>query len=410
MNNHTIDIEKAKEYFGKIIEEQLFRIERIRRDEEWIDYSKIKPIIIGIAGGDGIGPYITKYAEKVLRILMKDEIEEGLIELKRIEGLTLENRIKAMKAVPDEVLEEIKKCHVLLKGPTTTPSEGDPWPNIESANVALRRELDLFANVRPVKNPFEGIDWIFFRENTEGEYLLGSKGLDIGKDLSIDFKVITEPGAERIIRLAFQYAKEHGLNRVTVVTKSNVVKKTDGRFIRVAERIAKEYPEVRWDHWFIDIIAAKLLDPERRRDFKVFVLPNLYGDIITDEAAQLQGGVGTAGSANIGRKYAMFEAIHGSALRMVREGRVKYTDPRSILRATAMLLRHIGFKEKGDRLDKALDICGIFERKIMVTGHHNGATTEEFVKYLVWTLHDPDLDKKWEEYHRKIIQPTSNGG
>jgi isocitrate dehydrogenase (NAD+) len=297
--------------------------------EDWIDYRQVKPIVIGIVGGDGIGPMICQQAERILQFLLQEEVKEGMVKFRVIEGLTIENRVKEMKTIPDDVLAEIKKCHVILKGPTTTPKKGDPWPNLESANVAMRRELDLFANVRPVKIPEQGIDWTFFRENTEGAYVLGSQGVDVTDDLAIDFKVITTPGAERIIRLAFDYAKKNDINKVTVVTKANVVKATDGKFLEVAEAVAKEYPEVEWDDWFIDIMTAKLVDPNRRTQFRVMVLPNLYGDIITDEAAQFQGGVGTAGSANIGKRYAMFEPIHGSAPRMVQEGRAEYADPSS---------------------------------------------------------------------------------
>ncbi|MCD6127566.1 MAG: isocitrate/isopropylmalate dehydrogenase family protein [Methanomicrobia archaeon] len=392
------EIERAKEHFGKILMEQLERVERMKKDEGWIDYSKLKPIIIGFVGGDGIGPYIAKEAKRVLEFLLKDEIAEGKIEMRTIEGLTIENRAKVMKAIPDDVLEEIKKCHVILKGPTTTPKKGDPWPNIESANVAMRRELDLFANVRPVKVPEEGIDWIFFRENTEGAYILGRKGIDVTEDLAIDFKAITTQGSERIIRMAFEYAKKNNINRVTVVTKANVVKKTDGKFLEVAEKVAKEYPEVEWDDWFIDIMTAKLIDPTRRTQFRVIVAPNLYGDIITDEAAQFQGGVGTAGSANIGKRYAMFEAIHGSAPRMVKEGRAKYADPSSIMRAAAMLLNHIGYTDKAKKLEMALDICGQYERKLKITGHSDGVTNTEFADYVMETIKDPDLEKKWKSY------------
>ena len=266
----------------------------------------------------------------------------------------------------------------------------------------MRRELDLFANVRPVKIPQEGIDWVFFRENTEGAYILGSKGINVTEDLAMDFKVITTQGAERIIRLAFEYAKKNNINRVTVVTKANVVKTTDGKFLEIAEKVAKDYPEVKWDDWFIDIMTAKLLDPARRKDFRVIVLPNLYGDIITDEAAQLQGGVGTAGAANIGKRYAMFEAIHGTAPRMVQEGRAIYADPSSILRATVMLLQHIGYQEEAKKLDMALDICGIFERKVVITGRSDGATGEEFAKYVMKTIEDPQLEEKWRKYQEKL--------
>ncbi|MCD6081360.1 isocitrate/isopropylmalate dehydrogenase family protein [candidate division WOR-3 bacterium] len=394
-------IERAKEHFGKLLEEQLARVERLKQEEDWIDYTKLKPIIIGIVGGDGIGPYITKEAHRVLEFILKDDVANGKIEFRVIEGLTIENRARVMKAIPDDVLEEIKKCHVILKGPTTTPKKGDPWPNIESANVAMRRELDLFANIRPVRVPKEGIDWTFFRENTEGAYILGSCGIDVTDDLAIDFKVITTQGSERIIRMAFDYARKNGIDRVTAVTKANVIKRTDGKFLTVFYEIAKEYPEIKADDWFIDIMTAKLIDPYRRREFKVFVLPNLYGDILTDEAAQFQGGVGTAGSANVGKRYAMFEAIHGTAPRMVQEGRAIYADPSSIIRAAAMLLRHIGYTDEAKRLDMALDICGQYERKVVVTGRPNGATGSEFADYLMDTLNDKELEAKWQSYQQQ---------
>ncbi len=391
-------IEKAKKHFEIIVREQLERVKRLKSEKDWIDYSKLKPIIIGIVGGDGIGPEISKHAKTIFEFLLQDEVKDGKVELREIEGLTIENRAKVMKAIPDDILEEIIKCHVLLKGPTTTPRKGDKWPNIESANVSMRRELDLFANVRPVKVPELGIDWMFFRENTEGAYILGSKGVNITEDLSFDFKVITTQGADRIIRLAFDYAKKNNINRVTVVTKANVVKATDGKFLDMAEKIAKEYPEVEWDDWYIDIMTAKLIDPARQSQFKVLVAPNLYGDIITDEAAQIQGGVGTAGSANIGKRYSMFEAIHGSAPRMVEEGRLKYANPSSLIKASALLLNHIGFIEKAKKLEMALDICATYEKKLVITGRSNGATGEVFAKYIMETLQHLNLEEKWKSY------------
>ncbi len=397
-------INKAKEKFGVLLEEQLARVETMKKPIEKTDFAKLPSIVIGVCFGDGIGEVISKHAEHILAHVLKEEVDKGRIIFKEISGLTIENRARHNKAIPDDVLEQIKSCHVLLKGPTTTPQAGDPWPNIESANVAMRRYLDLFANVRPVKIPEEGIDWVFFRENTEGAYVLGSKGFDVSEDLSVDFKVITEQGAERIIRMAFEYAKANEKKRVTVVTKSNVVKTTDGRFSRVARRIAKGYPQITLDEWYIDIMTAKLLDPARRRDFQVMVLPNLYGDILTDEAAQIQGGVGTAGSANIGWKWAMFEAIHGSAPRMVKEGRAKYADPSSMIRAAAMLLRHIGYPEKAEKVEMALEICGQFERKVCITGRADGATGEDYARYLISWIDNPDLAKRWmEEVHKRQV-------
>jgi len=390
--NQTEAIERAKEHFAKLLEAQIKRVDRMKSGEDWADYSTLHPIIIGVVGGDGIGPYITEQAVRVLKYILADQIAEGRVELRDIPGLDIESRVKVMKALPDDVLNALKGCHVILKGPLTTPKKGDKWPNLESANVSMRRELDLFANVRPVKVPEKGIDWIFYRENTEGEYMLGSLGLSVTEDLAVDFKVITTPGAERIARLAFEYAKKNGINRVSAVTKANVIKATDGKFLETARRVASEYPDIQFDDWFVDIMAAKLVDEKRRKDFRVIVLPNLYGDILTDEAAEFQGGVGTAGSANIGKRYAMFEAIHGSAPRMVEEGRAVYADPASMMRASVMLLRHIGYVNQANRLEKALDICGQSEKKVAITGRSDGATGAQFADYVMQTLRNPALE------------------
>ncbi|UCF79496.1 MAG: isocitrate/isopropylmalate dehydrogenase family protein [Candidatus Eiseniibacteriota bacterium] len=396
----TEAIERAKQHFADLIERQLSRVEEMKQQQDWTDYGKLKPIIIGIIGGDGIGPYIAEEARRILEFLLNDELKSGKVEFRTIEGLTIENRAKHNKAIPDDVLAEIKKCHVTLKGPTTTPRKGDPWPNVESANVAMRKELDLFANVRPVRVPSQGIDWVFFRENTEGAYALGSDGLDVTPDLAMDFTVATSQGAERIIRVAFEHAKKNGINKVTLVTKANVVKTTDGKFLKIGQDIAKEYPGIECDDWYIDIMTAKLVDEKRRTQFKVMALPNLYGDILTDEAAEFQGGVGTAGSANIGKQYAMFEAIHGSAPRMVTENRAQYADPSSLIRAGAFLLSHIGFPEKGKALEMALDICGQYEKRLVMTGRSNGATSKEFGDYLMEKLEAPELEKKWKAFQK----------
>ncbi len=395
-----MNVDKAKNHFGELIEAQLKRIEHMKADKGWIDYGQVKPVIIGVIGGDGIGPYITAEAERVLEHLLKDEVAKGKVEFRFIEGLTIEKRSEVMKPIPDDVLEEIKKCHVTLKGPTTTPKKGDPWPNIESANVAIRKELDLFANVRPVRVSSQGIDWMFFRENTEGAYALGPFGVEVNDDLAMDFTVATKQGCERIIRLAFEYAKKNKKDRVTAVTKANVVKTSDGLFLKTFYEIAKEYPNINADDWFIDIMTAKLVDLKRRTQFQVLVLPNLYGDILTDEAAEFQGGVGTAGSANIGKHYAMFEAIHGSAPRMVKEGRTQYADPSSVIRAGAMLLNHIGYQKLGKHLEMALDICGQYEKKLVMTGRSTGAAGREFCDYIMKTMADPKLEKKWQDYQK----------
>ncbi len=379
-------ISEALAKFEALVREQLARNEKIKATKDFVDFDKLDKIVIGVCGGDGIGPIITKESARVLEYMLADDVKAGKVEFKVIDGLTIENRVAVMKAIPDDVLAELKECHVILKGPTTTPQAGDPWPNIESANVAMRKELDLFANVRPVKVPDQGIDWTFFRENTEGAYAVGSKGVNVTDELAMDFVVTTSEGSERIARIAYDYAKRNGKERVSIINKANVIKTTDGKFLRICKEIGKEYPEIITDEWYVDITTAKLIDEKRRKDFKVFILPNLYGDIITDEAAEFQGGVGTAGSANLGKRYAMFEAIHGSAPRMVREGRGQYADPCSMLRATVMLLSHIGKQKEADLLERALDICMFEEKKLTITGRDNGATCSDFGDYVMETV------------------------
>ena len=338
------ELELACAHFRALLEEQLSRVANM--DSTKTDFSQKETVTVGIIDGDGIGPIIMAQAVRVLEKLLADKITSGKIVIRPITGLTIENRLAQGKAVPEDVLAQIKACDVLLKGPTTTPMGG----KMESANVTLRRELDLYANVRPVCIPEEGIDWIFYRENTEGEYVLGSKGVDL-PGMAVDFKVTTDAGTRRIAKAAFDYAKNNGKNRVSIVTKANIMKKTDGKFTAICHEIAEDYPGITADDWYIDIMTANLVNPAIRNQFQVFVLPNLYGDIITDEAAQIQGGVGTAGSANIGDRFAMFEAIHGSAPRMIEEGLGNFANPASILKAEAMLLRHICCTEEAQKLE-----------------------------------------------------------
>ncbi len=375
-------IEAAVASFRALLEEQLERTEQMKKAAPAKDFANMEHIRIGICGGDGIGPIIVKEAKRVLALLLKDEIESGRIELVEIEGLTIENRLEKGEPVPSDVLSAIKTCDVLLKGPTTTPKGG----TMESANVALRRALDLYANVRPVVVPEENIDWIFYRENTEGEYVLGSRGIEIPEKLAMDFKVTTDLGTRRIARAAFEYAKNNGKKNVAIVTKANIMKKTDGNFTAICHEIAAEYPDITAEDWYIDIMAANLVNPAIRSRFEVFVLPNLYGDIITDEAAQIQGGVGTAGSANVGDAYAMFEAVHGSAPRMIEEGIGEYANPSSIIKAVEMLLRHIAKAKEADTLARAMQICVDEEKRVVVTGDRNGATTAAFADYVMETL------------------------
>ena len=370
------EIDLACAHFRQVLQEQIARVQTMAAEKT--DFSHKDTVTIGLIPGDGIGPIIMEQAERVLKKLLAEEIADRKIKLKNIQGLTIENRLAVNQPVPEDVLKEIKTCDVLLKGPTTTPMGG----KMESANVTLRRELDLYANVRPVCIPEEGIDWVFYRENTEGEYVLGSKGYEL-PGLAVDFKVTTDMGTRRIAHAAFTYAKNNGKNRVSIVTKANIMKKTDGKFTAVCHEVAEEFPGITADDWYIDIMTANLVNPAIRNQFQVFVLPNLYGDIITDEAAQIQGGVGTAGSANIGDRYAMFEAIHGSAPRMVEEGLAEYANPTSILKAEAMLLRHICRADAAQKLEDALRLC-----KCTVTSTTDGATCKEFADELLSLLLD----------------------
>ena len=382
MADYEAILNDAAAHFRELLAQQLQRQTRMEQGEPAKDFSKMEHIVIGLIPGDGIGPIIMTQARRVLERLLAAELRSGRVELRDIEGLTIENRTAQGKAIPDDVLSTIKACDVLLKGPTETPKGG----TLESANVAMRRELDLYANVRPVSVPEAGIDWTFFRENTEGEYALGSRGIEIPGKLAMDFKVTTDAGTRRIARAAFAFARANGKTNVAIVTKANIMKKTDGSFSRICHEVAAEYPEITAEDWYIDIMTANLVNPEIRSKFQVFVLPNLYGDIITDEAAQIQGGVGTAGSANTGSRYAMFEAVHGTAPRLIADGEGDYANPASILKAAELLLRHIAMADKADQLAAAMGLCTETERRVVMTGHRDGASCVQFVDYLLEKL------------------------
>ena len=339
-------IEQAAAHFRALLTEQLNRQERMAQGSPAKDFSRMERIVIGLIPGDGIGPILMAQARRVLEKLLADEIANGRVELRDIEGLTIENRTAQGKAIPDEVLASIKDCDVLLKGPTETPKGG----TLESANVAMRRELDLFANVRPVSVPKLGIDWTFFRENTEGEYALGSRGVEVPGMLSMDFKVTTDAGTRRIAKAAFDFARANGKTNVAIVTKANIMKKTDGMFTRICHEVAADYPEITAEDWYIDIMTANLVNPEIRSRFQVFVLPNLYGDII------------------------------------IADGEGDYANPASILKAAELLLRHIAMADKADQLAAAMRLCAETERRVVMTGHRDGASCAQFVDYLLEKL------------------------
>ncbi len=386
-------VETAQEIFGNLIKEELQRIESMKNEHEVMDFSKLDKIIIGILPGDGIGPIIMRQALRVIQKLLKPELENGHVEIRMIEGMTIENRAAKQQSLPDDVFEKIKNCNVLLKGPMVTPRAGDPWPNLVSANSLLRRGLELFAAVRPIRIPEKQIDWTFFRENIEGEYIWGNKGIQVNEDLAIDFKIQTKQGSQRIARAAFEYAKKNGKKNVTIVTKANIVKLADGNFIKEVRRVGEEYPEIEIQERLVDAMCAKMMDPEFHKGMEVIVLPNLYGDIVTDIAAEYQGGLGTASSSNIGNKYAMFEAIHGTAPFLMKHGHGNYADPCSLIRAAGMMMAHIGYGERKELLDKALDVCTVSERKKVITTDVDGVTAEEFTDYLLETIQQIENEK-----------------
>lgn len=376
----------AQEKFGALIAGEGQRIDRMKEDARPVDFSKKDKILIGILPGDGVGPILMEQALRVLNALAGDEILQGKIEVRTIPGMTIENRVAKLESLPADVLAKVKQCDVLLKGPMVTPRAGDGLPNLVSANSLLRRELELFAAVRPIKIPERDIDWTFFRENIEGEYIWGDKGIQVDEDLAVDFKVQTREGSERIARAAFEFARKNGKKNVTIVTKANIVKLADGNFIQAVRRVGKEYPEIEIQERLVDAMCAKMLDPSFNKGMEVIVLPNLYGDIVTDVAAEHAGGLGMACSSNIGNHYALFEAIHGTAPYLMSHGRGPYANPCSLIRAVGQMLIHIGYGDRNRILEQALTICTATEKKVVVTTQTDGATAAEFTDYLLDTI------------------------
>ena len=374
-------VKAAQEKFGALIENESARIEKMKQGSMPTDFSKKEKIIIGVLPGDGVGPILMEQAMRVLGELVGKEIAEKKIEIRTIEGMDIATRVAKLESLPEDVKPKIKECDVLIKGPMVTPRAGDGLPNLVSANSLLRRELELFAAVRPIKIPDKNIDWTFFRENIEGEYIWGDKGIQVDDDLAVDFKVQTKQGSERIARAAFEFARKNHKKNVTIVTKANIVKLVDGNFIKAVRKVGEEYPER-----LVDAMCAKMLDPDFNQGIEVVVLPNLYGDIVTDVAAEHAGGLGNACSSNIGNKYALFEAIHGTAPYLIEHDRGEYANPCSLIRAVGQLLIHIGYADRNDLLEKALEICTVSEKKLVVTTFREDASAAEFTDYLIETI------------------------
>ncbi|OOK72974.1 isocitrate dehydrogenase [Mycobacterium kansasii] len=287
---------------------------------------------VTVAHGDGIGPEIMR---ATLDVLFEAGARLAIEEVQIGEAAYLRGQ---NSGIEPEAWESLRRTRVFLKAPITTPQSG----GFKSLNVTVRKTLGLYANVRPcvayapfVPTRHPGMDVVVVRENEEDLY--GGIEHRQTDEVTQCLKLISRPGCERICRYAFEYARRHGRSKVTCFTKDNIMKLTDGLFHRVFDEVAGDYPDIAAEHWIVDIGAAKLTDsPE---NFDVVVMPNLYGDILSDVAAQIAGSVGMAGSANIGDDVAMFEAIHGSAPRRAGQD---VANPSGLLLGAVMMLVHVG--------------------------------------------------------------------
>lgn len=339
-----------------------------------------KKIPIAVAEGDGIGPEIMGAVLKIL------EASEAPLQIHKVE-IGEKVYLKGFRSgIEPKTWELIRKSKGFLKAPITTPQGG----GFKSLNVTIRTTLGLYANVRPcvayapfVKTKHPGMDVVIVRENEEDLYT----GVEYRQtqDTFYALKIISRPGSEKIIRYAFEYARTNKRKKVTCFTKDNILKLSDGLFHKVFEEIAQEYPDIANEHWIVDIGAAKLADtPE---NFDVVVMPNLYGDILSDVAAQVAGSVGLAGSANIGEFGAMFEAIHGSAPRRANQN---LANPSGLLLASVLMLTHVGLPDFASNVQNAwlktieegIHTYDIYDEKIS----KKKVGTKEFAKAVIERL------------------------
>lgn len=325
---------------------------------------------ITLIDGDGIGPEITKSVVDIIDSTgIKINWDERLIGSRALE--------KFNKTLPDETIKSIEKNKVVLKAPSTTPiGEG-----FRSVNVELRRYFDLYANIRPSKNlpniktPFDNVNLIVIRENTQDIYA----GLEeqVDKDTIHGIKLITRQGCERICDYAFNYAIENKRKKITVATKANISKLADGMFLKCFREIAKNYKSIETSEILIDNLCMQLV--QNPSQFDVLVMPNLYGDIVSDLCAGLVGGLGIAQSANIGKDCAIFEAVHGSAPDIANKG---IANPTGLLRSAVMMLEYIKENEKAKKIENAL--FEVFkEGKILTKDLKGNASTKEFSNEII---------------------------
>lgn len=312
--------------------------------------------------GDGTGPEIVEATRRVLEATGVEftwDVQDAGIDIMKTAGTPL----------PPSVLESIRRTRVALKGPITTPI----GTGFRSVNVALRKELDLYACLRPcksyagVRSRFQNIDLVVVRENMEDLYagIEFEEGSDWVKrlrelvvesgqkpylpDSAISIKSISITNSRRIVKFAFDYARENHRRKVTAVCKANIMKYTDGLFYDVAREVAKEYPDIEYDEWLVDAMCMQLV--QKPENYDVIVMPNLYGDILSDLCAGLVGGLGVAPGANIGENAAVFEATHGSAPKYTGQNKV---NPMAVMFSGVLMLRHLGERAAGDRLERAL--------------------------------------------------------
>lgn len=318
-------------------------LEQIATQSSKMSFTHHRRVPVTVAHGDGIGPEIMK---AVLRILDAAGAAIDIEEIAIGEKVYLEGN---SAGITSEAWDSLRRTRVFLKAPITTPQGG----GFKSLNVTTRKVLGLFANVRPcvsyhpyIPTKHPSMDVVIIRENEEDLYA-GIEHQQTDEVVQC-LKLISRPGTEKIIRYAFEYARAYGRKKVTCFSKDNIMKMTDGLFHRVFNEVGEEYPEIEKDHWIVDIGAAMLADtPE---EFDVIVMPNLYGDILSDIAAQITGSVGLAGSANIGNGFAMFEAIHGSAPRIAGQNKA---NPSGLLLAAVQMLVHIGQEDVAGLIQNA---------------------------------------------------------
>jgi isocitrate dehydrogenase (NAD+) len=330
---------------------------------------------VSLIRGDGIGPEITDETLRVLAALDAplewEEVEAGSGASER-HGTPL----------PEATIASMARTRVALKGPCETPI----GKGFRSVNVALRVRFDQYANVRPVRTvpglhtKFEGVDMVIIRENTEGAYAGIEHRIPPNWYAAESIILVTRPGCERIVRYAFEYARKHGRKRVTLIHKANILKETSGLFLDVGNKMAGEYPEIEYHTMIVDAAAMKMVT--NPKVFDVVVTTNLFGDILSDLAAGLVGGLGLAPGANIGEECAMFEAVHGTAPDIAGRG---IANPTALMMAASMMLDHLGMKDKGDRLREAL-VATLSAGEHLTCDLGGKATTREYTDAVIRAL------------------------